>query len=55
VFGEFYRDPRIFEVARELGIDLVDGSSGASEAASGAAATPPSVGSVNLDPPIREH
>ncbi len=24
VFGEFYRDERIFEVARELGIELVD-------------------------------
>ena len=44
VFGEFYRDPRIFEVARELGIDLVDGSSPA-----------PSVGALNLDPPIGEH
>jgi hypothetical protein len=44
VFGEFYRDPRIFEVARELGIDLVDGST-----------PPPSVGTLNLDPPIREH
>lgn len=29
VFGEFYRDPRIFEVARELRIDLVDASAGA--------------------------
>jgi dCMP deaminase len=26
-FGEFYRDPRIFRVAAELGIDLVDMSS----------------------------
>ncbi|MFW5875710.1 MAG: deoxycytidylate deaminase [Myxococcota bacterium] len=24
VFGEFYRDPRIFEVSRTLGIELVD-------------------------------
>jgi dCMP deaminase len=24
VFGEFYRDPKIFEFSRELGIDLVD-------------------------------
>ena len=24
VFGEFYRDPKIFEFSRALGIDLVD-------------------------------
>ena len=24
VFGEFYRDPKIFEVAQALGIELVD-------------------------------
>lgn len=24
VFGEFYRDPRIFEISKELGIELVD-------------------------------
>lgn len=24
VFGEFYRDPRIYEAAREIGIELVD-------------------------------
>ena len=29
VFGEFYRDPRIFEVAQQLRIELVDASSAA--------------------------
>jgi dCMP deaminase len=29
VFGEFYRDPRIFEMAQALGIELIDLSSGA--------------------------
>jgi dCMP deaminase len=24
VFGEFYRDPKVFEVSRQLGIELVD-------------------------------
>lgn len=24
VFGEFYRDPRIFEMSRQIGIELVD-------------------------------
>jgi dCMP deaminase len=41
VFGEFYRDPRIFEVAQQLGIELVD--------ASASAARP------NLDPPVGGH
>lgn len=27
VYGEFYRDPRIFELSRTLGIELIDGSS----------------------------
>ena len=27
VYGEFYRDERIFEVARKVGIELVDLSS----------------------------
>lgn len=27
VFGEFYRDPRIFEVSQQIGIELVDLSS----------------------------
>jgi dCMP deaminase len=31
-FGEFYRDPRIFDVAARLGIDLVDMSNRASPA-----------------------
>jgi dCMP deaminase len=29
VFGEFYRDERIFEVARQLGIALVDATASA--------------------------
>jgi deoxycytidylate deaminase len=28
VFGEFYRDPKIFDVAQRLGIELVDMSQG---------------------------
>ena len=35
VFGEFYRDPRAFEVANRLGIELIDMSQ-ASAAAPGA-------------------
>ena len=37
VFGEFYRDPKIFDVAQRLGIELVDMSrvAGKSEKASG--------------------
>ena len=31
VFGEFYRDPRIFEVAERLGIELVELSGGDSQ------------------------
>ncbi|MDP9000348.1 MAG: hypothetical protein M3O46_09575, partial [Myxococcota bacterium] len=27
-FGEFYRDPRIFEIATKLGVELVDLSGG---------------------------
>lgn len=27
VYGEFYRNPRIFELSRTLGIELIDGSS----------------------------
>jgi len=26
VFGEFYRDPRIFDIAQQLHIELVDAS-----------------------------
>ena len=36
VFGEFYRDQRIFEVSQRLGIELVDRSGAAKEAAAGA-------------------
>jgi len=32
VFGEFYRDPRIFEFARQLGLELVGLGEAASEA-----------------------
>ena len=36
-FGEFYRDPRIFEFANRLGIELVDMSAGAAGAAAAGA------------------
>ncbi len=32
-FGEFYREPRIFELAAKLGIDLVDGTKNPSQTA----------------------
>ncbi len=35
VFGEFYRDPRVFEVSARLGIELVDLSARGVEAAEG--------------------
>jgi dCMP deaminase len=35
-FGEFYRDPRIFEVATRLGIELVDMSGSKKEKEPGA-------------------
>ncbi len=35
VFGEFYRDQRIFEMSRALGIELVDLTGGGAEAAAG--------------------
>ena len=40
VFGEFYRDPKIFDVAQRLGIELVD-MSRKSAAAGGVPPTPP--------------
>src|SRR3954469_17324308 len=38
VFGEFYRDPKIFEVSQKLGIELVDFSKTVAASATGAGA-----------------
>jgi dCMP deaminase len=38
VFGEFYRDPKIFEVSQKLGIELVDFSKPSGGASTGAPA-----------------
>jgi len=40
IFGEFYRDERIFEVAQQLGISLVDLSAKSRQAAPGAGVGP---------------
>ena len=51
VYGEFYRDDRIFEVARKTGIALVDLSARARDL------TPPATGGTAQEsaPPIEKH
>lgn len=46
VFGEFYRDPRIFEFAAKLGIELVALGEAAQQAAEQAQKAPPPVRSA---------
>jgi dCMP deaminase len=41
VYGEFYRDDRIFKIAGQIGIELVDLSSGKVSAAESAGGIPP--------------
>lgn len=55
VFGEFYRDPRIFEYAARLGLQLLglDGASGAADPAQSPAPSVPAPGDAPVDTKTR--